>query len=417
MDIVIAAKLAVALALGLVVGAERGWETRDAPAGQRSAGVRTFAFAGLLGCVSGLLAEAYGGMVLAAAALGFGALVVTSYWLTAPRQEDYGITTEVSVLVTFALGALVARGLVIEAVAAAVLLAWALGFKEELHGWLRWLDRRELKASLQLLLIAAVALPLLPNRDLGPWQALNPRLIGLLVLLIAGISYAGYFAVRLAGVRLGLLITAFLGGLASSTAVTVAFARMARARQEGPVLLGAGIALAAATMAPRLLFEVAVVNRALVPRLALPIALLGLIPLVAAAWVSRAAPRAAPTEAVALRNPLDLGSALIYGAALTLLFLLVRAADAWLGVGGVYALTALSAIADVDAVGISLAHAAAGDLSPDVAATAIVLAAVVNTASKAILAAAIGGAELGRWSGAILGLALAVAIAAEATAG
>jgi uncharacterized membrane protein (DUF4010 family) len=414
MDIVIAIKLAVAFALGLVVGAERGWEARDVPPGQRSAGVRTFAFAGLLGCVSGLLGEAYGGMVLAAAALGVGGLVVASYWLTAPRQEDYGITTEVSVLVTFGLGALVARGLLVEAVAAAVLLAWALGFKEELHGWIRWLDRRELKASLQLLVIAAVALPLLPNRDLGPWQALNPRVIGLLVLLIAGISYAGYFAVRLVGARLGLLITAFLGGLASSTAVTVAFARMARARREAPLLLGAGIALAAATMAPRLLIEVAVVNRDLVPRLALPIALLGLIPLVAAVWVSRAEPHPAPGEGVALRNPLELGSALIYGAALTLLFLLVRAADAWLGVGGVYALSALSGVADVDAVAISLAHAAAGDLPREVAANAIVLAAVVNTASKAVLAGAIGGAELGRWSGAILGLALVVAIAAAA---
>jgi uncharacterized membrane protein (DUF4010 family) len=416
-DIAIASKLAIAFVLGLVVGVERGWESRDVPEGRRSAGVRTFAFAGLLGCVVGLLSREFGGLVLAAGLLGFSGLAVTSYWLTSRRDEDYGTTTEVSVLLTFALGALVSLGLLIEAVAAAVVVAWALGFKEELHAWVQWLERRELKATLQLLLIAAVALPLLPNRELGPWQALNPRVIGLLVLLIAGISYVGYFAVRLLGPRFGLMITAFLGGLASSTAVTVAFARMARARTPGPALLGAGIALAAATMAPRLLFEVAVVNRSLVGAVALPIAVLGLVPLVAAAWVARDGSRPNAGGEVALRNPLELGPALVYGAALTLLFLGVRAADGWFGVGGVYAVTALSAIADVDAVAISLAHAATGDLAPEVAANAIVLAEVVNTASKAVLAAAIGGSAIARRCGAILGLALVGAIGVALVSG
>jgi uncharacterized membrane protein (DUF4010 family) len=409
MDPTVNLRLGVALALGLIIGIERGWERRGASEGMRTAGVRTFGFAGLSGAVAALLADELGQAVLAAALLGFAALVTASYLATARPSEDYGFTTELVLLLTFGLGAMAMSGHEIEAVAAAVVTALVLGFKRELHRSLERLEEREVRATLQLLAIALVVLPLVPNQGMGPWQALNPRTIGLLVLLIASISYVGYFAIRLLGARRGLLLTAFFGGLSSSTAVTVAFARMAEQRSAAPALLGAGIGIAAATMAPRLLLEVAVVERSLVASIWIPLAVLAAVPLAAAAAIASRAPSPEPAAEVAIRNPLDLEAALLYGAILAALFLAVRAVQEWFGATGVYALAALSGLADVDAIAISLAEGTReGAVDPALASRAIVLAALVNTAVKAGLAVAIGGRQLLRWCGAVLAAAVAL---------
>lgn len=413
MDETIIVRLGVALGLGLIIGIERGWETRGASEGMRTAGVRTFGFAGLLGALAAFLAAELGWGVFAAALLGVAGLTVTSYAVTARASQDYGITTELVLLLTFGLGALAMLDHAIEAVAAAVVTALVLGFKRELHRSLERLERSELRATLQLLAIALVVLPLVPNRGLGPWQALNPRLIGLLVLLIASISYAGYFSIRLLGTRRGLLLTAVLGGLTSSTAVAVSFARMAGQHAASPALLGLGIGLAAGTMAPRLLLEVAVVERSLVGLVWLPLAILGAVPLLAAlAMASRArAGEAAPQ--VALRNPLDLEAALLYGAILTALFLAVHVVKEWFGEAGVYGLAALSGVADVDAIAISLANGV-GDQALDemIAARGIVIAALVNTLVKAAIASVIGGRSLARWCGGVLVAAVALSCVA-----
>lgn len=413
MDPTIALRLGVALALGLIIGVERGWQARSAGEGMRTAGVRTFGFASLFGAVAALLAGKLGGVAFAASLVALAGLAVASYWATARPSANYGITTDVVLLLSFGLGAMAMLGLEIEAVALAVVTALVLGFKRELHRSLERLEQSEVRATLQLLAIALVVLPLLPNRGMGPWQALNPRTIGLLILLIAGIAYLGYFAIRLFGPRAGLLLTAFLGGLASSTAVTLAFARMAQRRAASPALLGAGIAVAAATMAPRLLIEVAVVERTLVDSIWLPLAVLAAVPLAAAVVIAWRTPsRDAATE-IALRNPLELETALLYGAVLTALFLGVRAVQEWSGDGGVYALAALSGLADVDAIAISLAQAAGAQvLSEPVAAHGIVLAALVNTAVKAGIAGVIGGRRLARWSVTVLAAAVVLSFIA-----
>ena len=216
MNLTVTLQLAIALVIGLIIGMERGWESRESPAGLRIAGIRSFGLIGLLGGLSALLAAQFGVSVLVIAFLGLALIIAVSYGVTAQNTQDFGITTELALLITFVLGALAGKGLASEAVAVAVVMTVLLGFKQELHQSLRHLDRRELIATLQLLLIAAVVLPLLPDRDLGPWSALNPRAIGLLVVLIAGISYVGYFAMRLLGARVGLLATAVLGALSNS---------------------------------------------------------------------------------------------------------------------------------------------------------------------------------------------------------
>jgi uncharacterized membrane protein (DUF4010 family) len=299
-------------------------------------------------------------------------------------------------------------------VAAAVVMSLLLGFKTEFHAAIEKLERHELLATLQLLAIAAVLVPLLPDRDLGPWQALNPRVIGLLVLLIAGLSYLGYFAVRLLGARLGLLLTAVLGGLTSSTAVTVAYARRARLANANRTLLGVGIALGAATMAPRLAIEIAAVNANLLADLWPTLAAVAFVPALGGIVVLLRHERGgdAPIE---LANPLQLKSALVFGALLSLLFVASEGLQHWLGEAGIYVMAATTGIADVDAVTIALAESAArGSLAPEAAQRAIVLAVLVNTATKAVLAAALGGKPMLRSATLLLCGALAASITTAA---
>lgn len=414
MDLAIAQKLAVALAIGFVVGAERGWQGREGAPGSRTAGVRTFALVGLLGGVAALLAERFGAALLATGFVAVLALGVASYAAMFRAKGDLGLTTEVALLLTYGLAALAGSGSASEALAGAVVVTAILGFKRELHSGIAWLERREVTATLQLLLIAAVALPLLPDREMGPFDSVNPRRIGWLVLLVAGVSYLGWFAVRLLGERAGLLLTGALGGLTSSTAVTLAYARMARARRAPARVLGAGIMLACAVMAVRLGVVVSLVAAPLGLRLAAPLAVLALLP-AGAALLQVRRPLASDDAKVELplENPLQLEGALLLAGLITGLVLAVRVADHWLGSPGVYAVAALSGVADVDALGLSVAQASRGSMELHVAATAVVLAVAVNTAVKVGISAAVGGSALARACGPplVAGLLASLALA------
>lgn len=405
-------RLAVALGIGLIVGLERGWKTRGEHGGQRLAGQRTFALAGLLGGVLAALSADDRHWVLAAGTLAVGALVAGAYWLTARETGDFGMTTELAMLATFALGAIAALGAPFEASAVAVVMALVLGLKAEFHRAVERLERHELLATLQLAAIALVLVPLLPARDLGPWQAINPRATGMLVLLIAGLSYVGYFAVRELGPRLGILLTALFGGMSSSTAVAVAYARRARTQPNNVALLGAGIALAAATMVPRLAVEIAAVNVTVLHALWPTLAVLMAVPLVAAAVIALRHDGAA-VEPMPLSNPLQLRTALVIGGLLAVLSVAAAGLQRSLGDAGVYAMAAVAGLFDVDAIALTLARQGGSSLPIQTAERGIVLAALVNTAMKAVLAASLGGAPLLRTGALILAAAM---IAAGVTA-
>lgn len=409
MDEVLLHRLAVALGLGLIVGLERGWKTRAEHGGQRPAGLRTFGLAGLLGGVLAVPGLPGGLLVLAAGLLVLGVLAVYAYAKRARATRDLGLTTEVALLATFGLGAAAVLGYPIEAAAAAVVMALLLGLKTEFHRMVARLERRELLATLQLLLIAAVIVPLLPSRDMGPWQAVNPRLVGLLVLLIAGLSWVGYFSVRVFGTRLGLILTAVLGGLSSSTAITVAYARRSRALVSNAALLGTGIALAAATMVPRLCIEVATVNASVLLRIWPTLLVLALVPLIAVAAAVLTARRVAEAAEVDLDNPLQLRAALVFGLLLSVIPIISQGAERAFGATGVYATAALAGLADVDAIALSLARAAGRGIDAATAERAVIVAVLSNTAVKALLAGVIGGCPMLRWASSTLLAALAAA--------
>jgi uncharacterized membrane protein (DUF4010 family) len=302
-ELVLFQRLGVALALGLLVGAERGWQTRQRAEGQRVAGFRTFGLIGLLGGLWALIATETGVLVLATAFAALAAVLVVSQVQFLRKDGDVGATTMVAALVTFALGALAGYGEMTIAAAGAVIVTLLLGVKPQLHGLVERLERDELMAVIKLLLMSVVLLPVLPDQGYGPWQALNPYRIWWMVVLIAGISFTGYMAIKLAGPRRGVLLTGLFGGLASSTATTISLARLAKGTPALQRLAAAGIVVAATTMLPRMLLVSAIIAPALALRLAGPLLLGTLAGCGAAAWSWRRGRRQAAAEDIAARNP------------------------------------------------------------------------------------------------------------------
>ncbi len=405
--------LAVSLALGLLVGVERGWREREAEEGSRVAGVRTYGLIGLLGGVSGLLGRGFGLPVPGFAFLGLAAALTAAHVIEARRTGDLGITSLTAGLVTFALGALATLGRVPEAAAAAVVTVLLLGAKPTLHRWLRSLSGEELRAAFRLLLVSVVMLPVLPDRGMGPWEALNPREIWWMVVLISGISFVGYFAMKMGGARRGAMLTALLAGLTSSTALTLHFARLARRQPGSERVLGPGILLACGTMFPRMVVVATVIDWRVGQALALPALVMAGVVWAGALVGWLRAERTPLDTGTLLGNPLELRAAVGFGALLAVIMLAARGLQAALGDAGVLLLAAASGIADVDAITLALTRMGGEGIPVSLAILGIVAAAAVNTGVKAVLAWTLGGRTLGlRTSlplvgGALAGLALA----------
>ncbi|MFP1679302.1 MgtC/SapB family protein [Alloalcanivorax sp. C16-2] len=407
-------RLGLALILGLLVGIQRGWRDREQTAGQRVAGVRTHALVGLLGGVCAVLVPYTGKPLLPVAFATLAAIATLASGLRAYRVDDYSITGLIGLLLTFLVGALAVLGSPTVAAAVAVVTTIVLDNKKEAHDLLRKLEERELDAALKLLLISVVVLPLLPNQGYGPGGMVNPYEIWWMVVLIASISFLGYFAVKVGGTRRGLLFTSVFAGLSSSTALTLHFARLARRTPALSPLLAAGILLACGTMFPRILVYCLLLNRELLPALAAPIlAMAALLYGSALVITLRHRDDISVGQPALKQNPLELKSALFFGLLLLAILSLGALLQDWLGDAGVYLLAATSGITDVDAITLSLTRLSRQGLSTSTAVTAIVLAAVVNNLVKTGMALFIGGGRLGRSillpMGAALGTGLALA--------
>lgn len=389
--------LAAALAVGLLIGLQRGWRDRDLTEGSRVAGLRTFALVGLFGGVLGSLHASFGVWPLASGLVGLAILTAVTYREGVRSSGSLSATSSVAALLTFSLGALAAAGAAGTAVAAAVVTAVLLDLKPTLHHWLRMIEHRELSAALQILVLSVVILPLLPDAGYGPYDALNPYRLWWAVVLIAGLSLAGHVAMRFSGPQRGTLWTGLLGGLASSTATTLALAR--RARQETALLdaATAGILAACGMMFLRMTAILVALQPALGKAIAAPLlgsgaVLLGLGML---QWRHRSV--TAQAAAAEDMEPFDLSTALGFGAFLGVIALLTQASKAWFGVAGVYGLAALSGLADVDAIVVSLARLHGTDGMPATTTLlALGLAAMANMVTKATMAWITGGAALGR---------------------
>jgi len=235
--------IALALTIGLLVGLERGWTLRQQGDGARFAGIRTFALFGLAGGVAGALhAQAKGPATILVGAAA--ALVLFGYHRATRQSTAMSGTSSMVGLLTIASGFFAANGQPVLGSTIAVIMVLLLSQRKRLHGWVSHLHEGDVVAVARMALISLVILPLLPDRNMGPYDAWNPQALWLVVVLVSGLSFAGYCATRLLGPERGLLATAAAGSVVSSTAVTAAFAlRMRQEEAERPLLV-AGIALA-----------------------------------------------------------------------------------------------------------------------------------------------------------------------------
>lgn len=407
-------RLAVALAVGLLIGLERGHFERTEPKtiGRRITGMRTFGLIALVGALCALIAEEIHLLFLGIGFLGFAALMTAFHVLASGEDHDYGITTIIASLITFALGALAMIGYMNVAAATAVVMTMLLGMKPILHRIEVKLQHIELEATLKLLLISIVILPVLPNEGYGPWKALNPYTIWWMVVLIASISYVGYFGTKIIGAKKGLLLTGLFGGLASSTAVTVNFSRSGRKSGKLIPLFSAGILVAAGLMYPRILIVATIISPPLALNMVIPLVAMALVCFLAAAWLARVEVSTVVDREQTLRNPFEMKVALQLAGVLAAIMFLAHALQQWLGDLGLFILAALSGISDVDAINLTLAGMASDQqITMAVAANAIIVAAVTNTITKGVLAAVIGGKRLCLYVSTTLLLAVVVGVA------
>jgi uncharacterized membrane protein (DUF4010 family) len=387
--------LGIAFAIGLLIGLERGWRQRENDEGTRVAGLRTYGLIGLMGGIGGLLAEHIGPILPIVMFLVLTLVLLVAYSLSQEKSEDVGITSMIASLMTFMLGTLTFYGYAVLASSTAVVVTLLLGFKPLLHEWINKLERSELEATLKLLLISVVMLPILPDQGYGPWELLNPYNIWLLVVLIAGISYAGYFAVRILGDRHGPVVTGALGGLVSSTAVSLNLSRYCKQNPEMKNALASGILMACATMFVRTLLLVSILNQVLMRVLLPSLLVMSILTYLIALILWKKAGDVSTRHEFGLENPFQLGMALKFAAFLTVILLLSKIAKLYFGDIGTYFLAAVSGIADVDAITLSMSKLSPGGSELKVATRAILIAVSVNSCVKGIISWVIGGHSMG----------------------
>jgi uncharacterized membrane protein (DUF4010 family) len=286
--------------------------------------------------------------------------------------------------------------------ALAVAVTALLSAKPILHRLAAKTSKADVYDTLKFLIVAVIVLPLLPNRTFGPLDVLNPFSVGLMIVLIAGLGFTGYVAIRVLGPSRGLGLTGVVGGIVSSTAVTLSVSR--RARSE-PQIVGAcalAVVLASTIMFPRVLVEVAVVNRRLLPAVVVPLGAMLAAGLVVSLVLYRRARSISPGKEgprggeIRFSNPFELSTAVKFGLIFAVVLLVAKAATVYLGSAGVYLAGFLAGATDVDAIALTMANLAKQGLSEQVAATTIVLGAASNTMVKCGLAIGLGGWALGR---------------------
>lgn len=388
--------LLAAVGIGLLIGLERGWRQRDEHAGGRIAGIRTYALLALGGALSGLLAlnvSIWFGLI---GVTGMVVAVLLAHRARLAEADDNVSATNVVVsILTVLLGLAMTTGFLREAIVAGGVMTLILSMREQLHGWLRTLSAEDVRAVAIYGAITLVVLPLLPDKNIGPYAALNPRNLWLVVVFVTGLSFAGYWAAKRVGDAQGTIIAAAIGATYSSTAVTAELSRRLRSGQEDPLPLRAGIAAATAMMPIRVSVLVAV----LLPSVMLPfLAMVG--PAIAVAllfavllyWRARGGSSKAMT---ARRNPFDIWPAVGFAALVGVIVILSRWTIDQYGGRGLSILIGLTGLYDVDAAIVTASNLPKGLLDTSSLAALLALPILVNSALKAVLVPVLGGVREG----------------------
>jgi len=398
MELNTAWQLGAALGLGMLIGLERERTRGDE---QTFAGVRTFSLVALFGATSVHASELSGlpwivGLVFLAVL----AVVVTSYQVTA-RANKIGATTEISVLITFFVGCLCSWGEVGIAGAISVVVMLLLALKGWLHDLARRIEPSDVEATLKFAIITLIILPLVPDTNFGPagLEVINPYKTWLMVVLIAGLNFVGYILVKIVGREHGIGITGLLGGLVSSTAVTLSFSQRSRSQPEMVPILALAILLAWTVMFFRVVVEVGVVNFSLAKSLTMGMLVMGAVSLLICVllWRRGRSQEKAEAEVESGHNPFELGDAIKFGLLFAVVIFVASAAQAYFGDTGLYLAGALAGLTDVDAIALSMADLAKQNpASSGAAARTIVIAVISNTMVKCGMAIWLGAPAMRR---------------------
>ncbi|MBU0703352.1 MAG: MgtC/SapB family protein [Chloroflexi bacterium] len=407
-------RFGVALAIGFLIGLQREY-AHGGPGREIFAGERTLALMGLVGCTAAMAADVLASPWAFVGILApIGALIVVAYFVAA-WHGHVGLTSEVAALVTILAGALCYWGYLALAVAVTVATIVLLSLKMEMDIFVRRITKEDIYATLKFAVITAIVLPVLPNQSFGPppLDVLNPYNIWLMVVFISGISFLGYVLVKIVGPRQGIGLTGLLGGLASSTAVTLTFSQRSQSEPELAKPFALAITIAWTVMFSRVLVVVAALNSALLSTLWLPIAASAVVGLAYCIYLyfSQHTDEAGEVD---FSNPFELGPAIKFGLIYGVILLVSKAAQTYLPTAGVYLASIVAGLTDVDAITLSMAELSnTGGLDLSTAARAIVLAAMANTAVKGGIVLSSGAPALRRalWPGFVLMLVAGIGVA------
>lgn len=405
MEIVVLQQLILSFGLGLLLGLQR--ERVESSIG----GIRTFPLIALFGTVCALLGQSFGAWVVAAGLLALVAVVVYSnYAKTKSGEIDPGMTTEIAALLLYGLGAYIVVGNMVVAVVVGGATAVLLHFKKPLHVFAGAIGERDMHAIMQFVLLSLVILPVLPRGDYGPYGVWNPFQIWLMVVLIVGISLSGYIAYKFLGAERGTLLAGLLGGLISSTAATVSYARRTAQNVQITRLATLVIVIAAGVSLGRVLIEIAAVAPGAFASMAFPLlAMLGVVATIALAifWFQHARETQMPEQ----KNPAELKTAFLFAAAYGVVLLAVAAAKEHFGSAGLYIVAAMSGLTDMDAITLSCARLVENSrLDASTGWRAILLAAMSNFVFKIGTVALLGHRLLALRISATFGLVLACGV-------
>jgi uncharacterized membrane protein (DUF4010 family) len=423
LDLAAIENFAIAILIGALVGIERE-KRRDSE--MTIGGIRTFVLMAMLGAAGGFLSRQFGTIwpLMIVVAIGCAILVAGFLIDVEERKGQIGLITELAAIMVTVLAGLATLGQPALAVCLGIVLAALLAYKQPIHGLIDKIGWEDIFGGLRLLIASFIVLPLLPNRTIDPWQALNPRELWLLVVLISALSAVGYVATRWLGPGRGAVITGLAGGLVSSTAATLAFSRQSRetSGRSGAHMLAIGSLIAWGVMFVRVLAISFAVHPPLVPPLLPPMAIMALATLASVAalfWLRLKAEKAgggqqtSGSTAIAVSTPFTLTQAAKFGLLVAIILLVVKIVGDQSRAEGLYFVALLAGLTDVDAITLSMSQYARDGGADQVAAIAIIIGVLANSAVKAGMAATLGSSDYRRMmlaATAVLAIAGATAI-------
>ncbi len=393
MDWHLTLQIVIAIVIGLMIGLQREIYYRRNNR-HEFAGTRTFALISLLGYLSAWLGKSIP-WLLPTMLLVFGLVVIVAFVYKIFYTTAKGATSEITALITFLLGIMVYDGLLKYALFTAVVLIVLLEFKSKFILFEEHVAPEDSQAAVLFLAMTFVILPLLPDKTVDPFGVFNPYQTWLMVVLVAGISFVGYVAIKILGTRRGVYLTGIFGGLISSTAVSITLSKLYALKQSFLKNYAGGIAIASTFMYLRVLFEAAIINYRLAEKLALPYLGAAVTGLLFVLYLYRTSQTHEVEEASVRTNPLELSEALKLGLLFGLILGSIGFFQARYGDAGVYVVSALSGLTDVDAITLSLSKLAGTKISPTAAIYGIVIASAVNSAVKLGIVFVLGGRKLG----------------------